>query len=285
MENKIYKKIFKYMPKIIAHKILYRRVVGKKLNLKNPTDLNEKIQYLILYKYGVKESKLADKYLVKDYVRNLNIKDLNVPRTYKVYKNALDIKLDELPDKFVLKCNHGSGGIFICQNKKDFDLETAKKNLAEILKNDFSESLLEYHYSLINPVILAEEYLDDKKNINPFDYKFYCFDGEVESILLCSEREKKLRLDDFDLNWNKLNYTYDSYKSDKNIPKPKNLDKMIKIASELSRGLPFVRVDLYEIDGKIYFGEFTFTPAAGLIKYYKPEALKKLGEKIDLSKY
>lgn len=283
--KKVLKRILKFLPKSLAHELLYKRIMGKTLNLKNPKDFNEKIQYLIVYKYGKKEADLADKYLVKQYVAQLNIKDLYIPKTYKAYTSVDDIKLDELPSRFVLKCNHGSGDSIICQDKNNFDLETAKDKLFHSLKNDFSNNLLEYHYSLINPVIIAEEYLDDKSNKNPLDYKFYCFNGKVESILVCSERDKKLRLDDFDLKWNKLNYTYDEYKSKKNIEKPVNLDKMIKIASDLSKNLPFVRIDLYNIDGKIYFGEFTFTPAAGLIKYYNDDALLNLGEKINLSKY
>lgn len=285
MKHRIFMIILGLLPKEVAHKILYKKIVGKKLNLKKPEDLNEKIQYLILYMYGLKESNLSDKYLVKEYVEKLNISNLNIPKTYKIYQKAEDINIDDLPDKFVLKCNHGSGNVQICQSKQNFDINLAKKILKKTLKTDFSKTLLEYHYSEIKPLIIAEEYLDDSKNKNPLDYKFYCYDGIVKSILVCSERDKQLRLDDFDLNWDKLDYTHKEYKSSKEIEKPKHLEQMIEIASKLSKGIPFVRVDLYEIEDKIYFGEYTFTPCGGVIKYYKEEALQELGKGIDLNKY
>ena len=285
MKRKLVFLVLNVLPKKMAHKILYRISIKKKLNLKKPEDLNEKLQYLMIYKYGKKEGMYSDKFKVKDYINKMNIKDLNVPKTLKIYTSADQINLDELPEKFVLKCNHGSGKVFICQSKNNFNLNQIKIELRKMLKQDFSKQTLEYHYSFIKPLIIAEEYLDDGENTNPVDYKFYCHNGIVESILVCSERNISLRLDDYDLNWDMLDYTYDKYKSHKEITKPANLDTMIQIASELSKEFPFVRVDLYSIKGKIYFGELTFTPAAGLITYYKQSALDKLGEMIDLKQY
>lgn len=259
--------------------------MGKELNLVNPKDFNEKIHWLILNCYGKKEGKLADKELVKKYVANLAVDGLKVPKTLKTYKNANDIDLDELPEKFVLKCNHFSGDVFICKDKKKFDLEAVKKRLNEVLRKDFADINLEYHYSYIKPLIMAEEYLDDGEHKNPVDYKIYCFNGKAESILFCSDRENGVRFDEYDLDWNRLDYTTEKYKSGKKFRRPKNLEKMIKIAEELSRGLLFVRVDLYDVGGEIYFGEYTFTPAAGVIEYYKQGALDHLGKKINLNKY
>ena len=271
--------------KIEEHKKLYRTCVGKELEIKNPKDFNEKIHWLILNAYGKKEGKLADKQLVKTYVENLHINGLKIPTTLTTYKNADRIDLDELPEQFVLKCNHFSGNVFICRDKTTFDFETAKEQLNADIKKDFSTINKEYHYSYIKPLIIAEEYLDDKKHQNPVDYKIYCFNGKAESILLCSNRENKLKLNDFDLDWNELDYTTSEYRSRARIERPKHLKKMITMAEKLSKNIPFVRVDLYEINDDIYFGEYTFTPGAGIITYYKQNALDYLGSKLNLEDY
>ena len=132
---------------------------------------------------------------------------------------------------------------------------------------------------------MAEEYLDDGEHKNPIDYKIYCFNGKPESVLVCSNREDRLKLNDFSLDWDELDYTKPEYRSPEAFKEPKHLKEMAYIAEQLSKNIPFVRIDLYEIGDKIYFGEYTFTPAAGLIKYYKQETLDKLGEKLDLSLY
>lgn len=267
------------------HRDFYQRITGKTLNIINPQDFNEKIQWLILNYYGPKEGELADKEAVKKYVAKLKIPGLKIPKTLKTYTDANDINLDELPEKFVLKCNHFSGDVFICKDKKHFDLVAAKKRLNEVLKQDFADINLEYHYSYIKPLIMAEEYLNDGEHKNPLDYKFYCFNGKAESILVCSNRENKLKLNDFDLDWHELDYTTDEYRSRENFARPAKLKEMTRIAEALSKNLPFVRVDLYEINHKIYFGEYTFTPAAGVISYYQQKALDHLGKKLDLTKY
>lgn len=283
---RLLKKFYRRKQKrIIAHKNFYRTVFGRELNLDDPKDLNEKIHWLILNSYGKKEGLLADKNLVKKYVKNLGIKGLKIPKTLAVYKSAREIDIDKLPEKFVLKCNHFSGHVFVCKDKNTFDVDEAKRVLDEDLNKDFADINLEYHYSYIKPVIIAEEYLDDGKHKNPIDYKIYCFGGKAESILLCSNRENKLKLNDFDLNWKQLDYTTSEYRSDEKFKKPKNLQKMIKLAEKLAVGIPFVRVDLYEIGDNIYFGEYTLTPGAGIITYYKQAALDHLGSKIDLGKY
>lgn len=273
-------KLYYYAPKDIGRKWLYKKRMGKELDLENPKDFNEKINWLIVNKYGEREGKLSDKNLVKDYVKNKNIEGLFIPQTYKIYKTAEDIDIGELPDKFVLKCNHGSGLVFVCNNKENFDIDNAKAKLQESLNENYAFRGLEYHYDYIEPCIIAEEYLDDKEHLMPLDYKFYSFNGKVENILVCSEREKQLRLDDFDLEWNLRDFTLPNWKSSNVIKKPNNLDKMIKISEELGKEFSFVRVDLYEINNKIYFGELTFTPGNATIDYYKQEALDYLGKKI-----
>ena len=285
LRYKWYNKLLWILPKKYTHKRMYKDHLGKELNLKNPVDFNEKLHYLILNIYGKKEGKLSDKIAVKECILSKNIKDLYVPKTLKVYKNVDKIKLDELPDKFVLKCNHSSGNVIICNNKDTFDLENAKCILKKVLKQNFAKVCYEYHYNYIKPFVYAEEYLDDSNHKNPLDYKIYCSNGKAKSILVCSERESGLKLSEYDLDWNRIDCIVDSFKSSYDIPKPNNLKKMINIAEQLSKDIPFVRVDLYEIDNKIYFGELTFTPAAGICTYYTEESLIEHGKYIDLNAY
>lgn len=279
--RKVLVAILWFFPKRSAHKILYFFQMKRVLNLKKPSDFNEKIQWLIVNEHGIRESKLADKYQVRKYIKEKKLGNI-LPKLYGVYNDANEISFNKLPDSFVLKTNHGCGNIFICKNKNDFDFDHAKKILNKSLKKNYAKNSLEYHYQNIDPIIICEEFLDDGIHSQPEDYKFYCFNGHVDCIMLCSNRDKHLKLDYFDRNWNYLNYSIKKYQSHKNHPKPKKLAEMIKIAEIISKGLKFVRVDLYEIGNKIYFGEMTFTPASGLIYYNTSDALKHFGELLDL---
>lgn len=270
-----------YFPKNTAHKILYFFQMKKRLDLLNPKDFNEKIQWLIVYEYGKKEAKLADKYLVREYVKEKGYKNI-LPKLYGIYQNVNEIDIKSLPNNFVLKTNNGSGGVSICRNKNDYDFNKAKKMLNQLIKYNYSKHSLEYHYQYIKPLIICEEYLDDGINMQPEDYKFYCFNGKVECVLLCSNRGKNLRRDYYDTDWNYLNYSLKKYQSNNIHPKPKKFEHMIEIAEKLSENFKFVRVDLYEINGRIYFGELTFTPASGLNSTLNNESLIKLGKLINI---
>lgn len=286
MKNKfknLNKKILWYLPPKFAHKILYKHRLGKSLNLKEPIDFNEKIQWLILNRYDKYYADLADKFKVRNFIEEKGYGQI-LPKLYGVYDDFSKIDFNKLPDKFVLKPNNGCGGIFIFDGKDNVNLESCKKTLNSALKENFAINNLEYHYSFIEPKIICEEYLDDKKNKLPLDYKFYCYNGKVECILMCSNRDKQLKLDYYDLDWNYLDYAKEEYRSNKKYDKPDCLKEMIDIASDLSKGFEFVRVDLYSLNGKIYFGELTFTPAAGLVQYNTPEALNYLGSLIKLEK-
>ncbi|MDO5859587.1 ATP-grasp fold amidoligase family protein [Methanobrevibacter sp.] len=272
------------IPREAARKYYYKKVMGKELNLDDPKDFNEKINWLIVNKYGEREGRLTDKALVKEIIAEMNIDGLIIPETYRTYTDADDIDLDELPDRFVLKSNHYSGRVYICTDKSEFDLDEARKELNEQLKKSFTAKTLEYHYNYIKPCIIAEEYLDDSEHKMPLDYKFYCFDGKVDNIMLCTNRGKNLLLDDYDTEWNLRKYSFDNFTSDEENEKPDNLEKMVEIAERLSEGHTFVRVDLYNINGKIYFGELTFTPANGMIDHYTQESLNLLGSKLILPK-
>lgn len=280
--KKMYMNILYYIfSKKDAHRILYYKNFKKKLDIDNPKNFNEKIQWLIVNKYGTKEAELTDKYLVREYIKKRGYENI-LTKVYGVYENVDDIDINRLPDKFVLKANNGSGNVCICQNKEEFKFNESKKILKKEIRKNYAKELLEYHYKYIKPKIICEEYLEENNKKNPLDYKFYCYDGKVECILLCSEREKELKLDYYDLEWNYLNYSKEKYRSTKKINKPQNLKNMVQIASDLSLGFPFVRIDLYNLNGKIYFGEMTFTPAAGLVYYNTEEALVKLGNHIKI---
>lgn len=285
MMHRIFSSVLWILPKKIAHKLLFYRHMKKKLDLNNPKTLNEKIHWLIVNYYGKKEADLTDKYKVKKYIENMSIENLYVPYTYLILISKNDkVDFSKLPDKFVLKTNHGSGDIFICKDKINFNINSSLEKLFKLIKVKFAKNLCEYHYSYIEPLIMIEEFLDDKENDRPLDYKFFCYDGYVDSVMVCSDRGNNTKIDFFDSNWNHLNYSKKEKWSDFQIVKPKNLDEMFEIASKISKGFPFVRVDLYNINGKIYFGEMTFTPAAGLSTSYSEEGDLHLGSLLDIEK-
>ncbi len=277
----IYHKLLYILPKSLAHKIMYYTIKGKRLDLKNPKDINEKIHYMMVYRYGKKYGMLTDKCKVRNFVKDKGYEKL-LPKLYGVYNNVNEIDIEKLPEKFVLKTNHGSGEVFICTNKKIFNFENCKKLLKKSLKKNYAYNYLEYHYKYIQPKIICEEFLSDQENRQPYDYKFFCFNGKADCILVCSDREQKNYRDFFDLNWNYLNYAKEEKRNPNKISKPKNLDKMIEYAEKLSNEFEFVRVDLYNINGKIYFGEMTFTPAAGYMDCCYDEVLQYLGSKMKI---
>lgn len=287
MKNKLYIFIINILPKKIGHKIIYYKYLHKKLNLNNPLSLNEKVHWLSINYYGKKEGLLSDKQNVKEYINKLNIKDLHIPKTYYLISSKKDkeeVLKNNLPNKFVIKTNHGAGDVFICNNNSKEDIEIFIDKELKLLKKDYSKKYLEYHYSFIKPVVMIEEYLDDKKNFTPTDYKFFCFDGYVDCVMICSDRSNKNYRDFYDKNWNHLNYSIKSRQSKIKIKKPKSIVKMFKIASIISKGFPLVKVDLYNINGKIYFGELTFTPAAGIADHYSEEGNIHLGKLININK-
>lgn len=221
-----------YLPKKLAHKILYKLTMKKTLNLDNPKDLNEKIHYLIINEYGKREAELSDKIEVRNYIRKVGHDEI-LTKVYGVYKNFDEIDFDKLPDKFVLKTNHGSNATMICTNKNNFDKTKAKKILNSSLRKNFAKVALEYHYKYIKPLIMCEEYIDDGTGKNPTDYKIFCFEGKPECVLVCTDRMKNTKLDYYDLEWNYLDYSKKKYKSNKVINKPSNFNNMLKLAEEL----------------------------------------------------
>lgn len=239
----------------------------KKLNLENPETFNEKLQWLKLYDRKPEYSKMVDKYEVKEYVANIIGEEYIIP-TIGVYDNFEDINFDLLPNQFVIKCTHDSGSTIVCKNKEDFNINIAKEKIDKSLKNNFYYSSREWPYKNVKPKIIVEKFMKNNDNTEIFDYKFYCFNGKVEYVMLCTERKTgNPKFYYFNKEWQlQRNMSYDGKKiedSKQIINKPKEIEKMFEIAKELSKGIKFTRIDLYNINNKIYFGEITFYPSGG----------------------
>lgn len=265
-------------------KITYKANFYQKLNLKNPQTFNEKLQWLKLYDHNPKYPDLVDKHDVKGYVATAIGEDYIIP-TIGVWDSFDEIDFDILPDQFVLKCTHDSGSIVICRDKNTFDKKAAKKKLAKKLKRNFYWVSREWPYKKVKPRIIAEKYMEDSGSPDLKDYKFYCFNGEAKFLYLSQGLSNHAtgRISFVSLDWEKMPFRRTDFAEfDELPPKPQNLDLMLAFCKQLSVGIPFLRVDFYEINGKVYFGELTFYPGAGLTPLKPDEWEKTLGDWIDL---
>ena len=257
--------------------------MGCKLDLQNPKSFNEKIQWLKLYNRNPLYTTLVDKYAVKKWVADRIGKDYVIP-TLGVWDNAKDIDFNSLPERFVLKTTNGSGGndVVVCKNKKKFNRGYVFARLNKSLKKNVYRDLREWPYKNIQPRIIAEKYMEDK-NGELMDYKFFCFDGSVKCLQVDYDRFVEHHRNIYDLDWNLLPFSI-KYppKAGMLIEKPQHLDKMIAVAQELSKGFPHVRVDLYNVEGKIFFGELTFYHGSGFEKFNPDEWNMKFGEWLHL---
>lgn len=272
---------------VLNTKVFYKRRIGEKINLKNPEKFNEKIQWLKLYELYPNKlvTKCADKWEVREYIKECGYENI-LTNVIKVYDNADEIDFTKLPDKFVLKWNFGSGYNIICYDKKTLNQRVTKKILNVWGKSKFHLLNSELHYKDIKRKIICEEFIDPTDGKLPEDYKIYCYNGKVKYIMVCIGRENgKPAFYFFDKEWNfkkidKENPTLPS----KGITKPKKLSQMIEIAEALSKEFSFVRVDLYYSNNRIYFGELTFTPSAGLDTSFTVSGDKMLSSKININK-
>ena len=284
MASKLYRALHEpfYIPWCLWHKIspiikddeFYLKVdyflsLGKRLNLKNPTTFNEKLQWLKLHDKRNEYTQMVDKYAVKQYVKASIGEEYVIP-TLKVWENPDDIDITQLPNQFVLKCTHDSGCVIFCRDKSSFDLEKAKKRLAKQLKKEFYLEHREYPYKNVKPRIIAEELLVDESGIELKDYKFFCFNGKCRMLFVISGRPDHTRLDFLDTDFNLLPFERGYPQSGKIPHKPRSFAKMIELSEKLSRDIPFVRVDFYEVNNSPLFGELTFFPGSGC-EPFKPE--------------
>ena len=248
----------------------YYQKTGYMLNLVNPRTYNEKIQWMKLYDATPLKTRLSDKYLVRDWVREKIGEEYLVP-LLGVWDSFEEIDFDRLPDQFVLKANHGCGWNVIVKDKSQLDREDAKKKFDTWMRMNYAFNGLELQYLNIKPKIIAEQYLEND-NDDLYDYKVFCFDGKPESVMYLSERKHGLKMAFFDLDWNKLPFVYTYPRNESEVPEPANLGLMIDLAKRLAEGFPHVRVDFYELnDGSIKFGEMTFTSADGTCRWNIPE--------------
>lgn len=274
--------IYKYLPDIIAIKLIYHNIFGRKLDLDNPKTFNEKLQWLKLYNRKPEYTTLVDKIEVKKVIGKL-IGETHIVPTLGVYDSFDKIDFSTLPDKFVIKTNHGGGntGVVICRDKSQFDVLAAKRKIEKSLATDTYIIGREWPYKNIKRKILVEKLLvvsDDQKQ-GLVDYKFFCFNGKPLFLKVDFNRETTHQANYYDFEWNLLNI------GEKVCPpninhierKPIVLDKMIEIAETVSLDIPFVRVDLYYVQGQIYFGEMTFFPASGFGLFTEIESDIKLG--------
>lgn len=259
--------------------------LGYKLNLENPRTFNEKLQWLKLHNRKSEYITMVDKYDVKKYVADIIGEEYIIP-TLGVWNSFEEIDFDKLPNQFVLKCTHDSGGLVICKDKKELDLIKAEKKITKSLHNNYYFYGREWPYKNVKPRIIAEPYMEDNKVHELIDYKLMCFNGEVKCSFTCSERfsQEGLKVTFFDNDWKVMPFER-HYPSSKNPPKkPLNFNKMLEFATKLSRDIPFVRVDFYEINGLLYFGELTFFPGNGFEEFTPLEWDYKMGSWLKLPK-
>jgi hypothetical protein len=253
-------------------KYAYFRQMGRRLNLRNPKSFNEKLQWLKLYDRNPEYTRLVDKYEVRHYITNKIGAEYLIP-LLGVYNNFEDIDFSKLPKQFVLKCTHDSGGVVICKNKDQFNIDKARETINKHLSKNYYYAWREWPYKDIRPRIICEKYMVDESGTELKDYKFMCFNGEAKCLFVGLNRNSPagLNVDFYDMNWIPMPFERKYPSSGKITPKPKTFNKMVKFAKELSENFPFVRVDFYEVNGQLYFGELTFYPGSGY-EEFTPES-------------
>ncbi len=287
---KKYKDLYSHVPDKLYLQLRYWAMMGEKLDLKDPKTLNEKEQWLKLYNRNPLFTTMADKYEAKKYVAGI-IGEKYILPLLGIWEDVDDIDFERLPDRFVLKCTHDSGGLVICKDKKNLDIDAAKKKIDHSLKTNFYLEGREWSYKNIKPRIIAEPYICDDSSVPSeeqelSDFKFYCFDGYVDCVMYCFDRasgDTKFFFFDKDWNLKRINKRGKEAPEDFALPRPPCLDEMFAVAAKLSKGIPFVRVDLYQSDGRVYFGELTLYPKSGFDTNYLPETNRYFGSLIDLS--
>lgn len=293
----IIQNFFGWLPDKTYLQLLYRFKMSHKLDLNHPKTFTEKIQWLKLYNRKPEYTFMVDKYAVKKYVADIIGEKYIIP-TLGVWDKPEDIDWDALPNEFVLKTTHGggSGGVVICKDKKTFDRNKAILTLRDSMNSDIYRSLREWPYKDVKKRVLAEKYMAPKDMVNnPIydlsDYKFFCFNGEPKYCQVIRDRHSKESIDFYDMNWRHqefvgLNPVTSSGKNLVNgvnpVPRPLLLDDMICVCHKLSKNMKFVRIDMYVIDNRIYFGEITFYPASGMGLFNPDKWNEELGNLISL---
>lgn len=281
-----------WLPDKLFLKVKFYLSMGYNLNLKNPKTFQEKIQWLKLYYRRPEFTQMVDKLAVKDYVSKLIGEQYIIP-ILGIWEKPEDIDYNSLPEKFVLKTTHGGGGsgVIVCRDKSKLDIYTTKEKLQKSLHSDIYKKYREWPYKNVQRRIIAEHFLENSGKADLIDYKIFCFHGEPRYIQVIQDRKSEETIDFFDMEWNHMEFiglnpigpNPKAQNATIRPEKPVNLEEMIDIARKLSEGIVFVRVDLYNINSKIYFGELTFYPASGIGKITPKEWSLKLGDLIHLN--
>ena len=265
----------------------FKSEMGRELNLSDPKTFNEKLQWLKLYDRRPEYTMMVDKYLVRDYIAKKLGEEYLIP-LLGVWDDPDEIDFDALPDQFVLKCNHNSGlGMCICKDKSKLDIEKVKADLRKGLKQDYYLTGREWPYKDVPRKIICEKYMSDSPDSKNFtDYKFFCYNGYVDCVMVCLDRasgDTKFYFFDKDWNLKRINVRAINAPADFTLPKPVCMDKMFDIAAELSKGFRFVRIDLYQSNGHVYFGEMTFFPDSGFDANLLPATDQYFGDLMNLN--
>lgn len=275
---------FNWMSDKTYIKIAYWARMHKRLNLENPQTFSEKLQWMKLYDRNPLYTKLVDKYEVKPIVERI-IGSEYIISTLGIWERFDDIDFDKLPNQFVLKCTHDSGGIVVCKDKSKFNLETTRTKINRCLSHSFFWGMREWPYKNVPPRIIAEKYMEDTKTAELRDYKFFCFDGEPKALFIASNRmakDEETKFDFFDMEFKHLPFRNGHPNATVLPEKPVCFEEMKKLAAKLSKGFPQVRIDFYEVDGKTYFGEMTFFHWSGMTPFEPEEWDYKFGSWIKL---
>ena len=274
---------FDWMLDALYLRMRFKQRCGRSLNLAEPKTFNEKLQWLKLYNRKPEYTIMVDKYKVREYIAQMLGEEYLIP-LLGVWDNPEDIDFDALPNRFVLKCNHNSGlGMCICKEKSKLDISKVKEGLRKGLHQNYYLSGREWPYKDVQRRIIAEKYMEDASG-DLKDYKFYCFNGVMKFVMINSDRNtsKPTRADYFDRDFNWLDFTWGYSHAEVHPQKPNQFEKMVAIAEKLAKGLPHIRVDLYDCNGKIYFGELTFFDGSGFDKIEPEKWDYKIGDMLEL---
>ena len=276
------KKIMKLLPDSAYISLKYFYHFRKLPNLKKPKTFNEKLQWLKIHDRKPEYTKMVDKYEAKKYIAE-NVGEEYVVPNIGVWEKFEDIDFESLPEQFVLKCTHDCGGLVIVKDKSKLDIEAARNKINKSLRRNYFWEGREWPYKNVKPRIIAEKYLEDSRTGELPDYKFFCFNGIARALFIATERSnesEETKFDFYDMDFNHLPFTNGHPNANVIPAKPETFDKMKELAEKISKGIPLLRVDFYEVDGKVYFGELTFSHWSGMIPFKPEEWDRKLGDMI-----
>ena len=279
------KELLNWLPDKLYLSILFKNALGHRMNWDDPKTFNEKLQWLKLYDRKPLYTQLVDKYAVREYIAEKIGEEYLIPLVGGPWNSVDEIDFEALPQQFVLKTTHDSGGVLVCTDKDSLDIKNAKQKLAKRLKVNYYWGNREWPYKNVEPRIIAEKYMQDKNCAELRDYKFYCFGGQPKVMLIVTDRMEKqvpTKFTFFDMDFNKLPFVQSGPSDSRALEKPFNFEQMRQLAELLSKEFPQIRVDLYDVNGEIYFGELTMFDSSGMEAFEPAEWDKTLGDWIKL---